>query len=95
MQKGKSRKKNLPYWKTISQIFFQLQNSRYIAEIKSRTIKQAEPLLTLPSLLVIDSCSGLKVFSEPQKSHEINHIKGIRPVVRNYCNFLSKGVGFK
>jgi hypothetical protein len=33
--KGKPDEMDLPYLKTISQIFYQLQKSRYIAEIKS------------------------------------------------------------
>ena len=32
-KKANPRKMICPYWKTISQIFFQLQNSRYIADI--------------------------------------------------------------
>jgi len=47
-KKGKPGEMDLPYLKTISQIFYQLQNSRYIAGIKTRIIKKAGPLLTLP-----------------------------------------------
>jgi len=51
-KKGKPGEMDLPYLKTISQIFYQLQKSRYIAGIQ-RSGKKTGSFLTLPLALVI------------------------------------------
>jgi len=49
---------DLPYLKTISQIFYQLQNSRYIAEIKTQLIGEIVVNRHKKSRAIADPASG-------------------------------------